>query len=656
VVLFSYYLLLIAVIAAVAWRQSWRALNVLAFVSTYGVATAWGVLRYRADDFGTTEPFLLAYMLLFTGIAVLYAWRQPPQLRGLVDGTLVFGTPLVTLVAQARLVHEMELGLALSAGGFGLFYAVLAGWLWRAAPSGMRPMCEAFIALAVGFGTMAIPFALDDAMTTALAWSLEGAGLYWVGVRQNRRLPRYTAILLQGLATVAFAFAADGWGARVRNGEVWPLVNAHFLSALALAFVGLFMAQQCYAGRSRIGEREARYSQWLIGWGLLWWYIACVTEIDRFVGRAYEPAVAIGGLALSALVLERVASRLDWKPGRIASLVAIPVGMLAIPATLDAQGDLIRHGAVLAWAGLVGVLYHILSRLEDGAVEWARRGYAPALWLTAAVLSVGALGLAERSAKLGGDWPIAAFGLGLGATLLGTHKLVREGLGGFGRHASIQLGLGLAPVVGVAALWSIGANLGARGDAHPLPYLPILNPTDLALCMVALGGLVWWRRASADPEIDFLDRMGRAIAPATALLGFVWLNGLLARTVHQWTGVRFDPEDLWESAAMQVTLSIAWTLVALAGMWLATRRSWRPVWMAAATLLGIVVTKLFLVDLSQLGTGAKIVTFLVVGALLLVVGWLSPVPPSDGDDEAVGEGLGEAPTPPPTSALEERGR
>ena len=46
-----------------AWWHSWRPLNLLAFVSTYGVATAWGVLRYCPEHFATTEPFLLAYLV-----------------------------------------------------------------------------------------------------------------------------------------------------------------------------------------------------------------------------------------------------------------------------------------------------------------------------------------------------------------------------------------------------------------------------------------------------------------------------------------------------------------------------------------------------------------------------------------------------------------
>ncbi|MGI9592167.1 MAG: DUF2339 domain-containing protein, partial [Myxococcota bacterium] len=59
-----------------------------------------------------------------------------------------------------------------------------------------------------------------------------------------------------------------------------------------------------------------------------------------------------------------------------------------------------------------------------------------------------------------------------------------------------------------------------------------------------------------------------------------------------------------------------------------------------ASLLGVVCVKLFVVDLSQLSAGAKIGTFLVVGTLLLVVGYLSPVPPSREDE---GEDGGERP-------------
>jgi uncharacterized membrane protein len=51
------------------------------------------------------------------------------------------------------------------------------------------------------------------------------------------------------------------------------------------------------------------------------------------------------------------------------------------------------------------------------------------------------------------------------------------------------------------------------------------------------------------------------------------------------------------------------------------------VWIVGAALMAVVVVKLFLVDLSNVGTIARIMSFLTVGALLLVTGYLAPLPP-----------------------------
>jgi uncharacterized membrane protein len=43
--------------------------------------------------------------------------------------------------------------------------------------------------------------------------------------------------------------------------------------------------------------------------------------------------------------------------------------------------------------------------------------------------------------------------------------------------------------------------------------------------------------------------------------------------------------------------------------------------------MGLVVIKLFLVDLGNSGTIERIVSFIGIGVLLLVVGYFAPVPP-----------------------------
>jgi uncharacterized membrane protein len=69
-------------------------------------------------------------------------------------------------------------------------------------------------------------------------------------------------------------------------------------------------------------------------------------------------------------------------------------------------------------------------------------------------------------------------------------------------------------------------------------------------------------------------------------------------------------------------------------MVLANRKGFRTVWIVAACLLGVVVVKLFIVDLGKLSVGARIISFLVVGGLLLLVGYFSPVPPAKKDPGA----------------------
>ena len=63
-------------------------------------------------------------------------------------------------------------------------------------------------------------------------------------------------------------------------------------------------------------------------------------------------------------------------------------------------------------------------------------------------------------------------------------------------------------------------------------------------------------------------------------------------------------------------------------MLVATRRAMRPLWMVGAFLLAVVVVKLFVLDLGSLSGLPRIVAFLGVGVLLLLIGYLAPLPPA----------------------------
>jgi uncharacterized membrane protein len=636
VVLFSYYLLLDLLVAAVAWRKAWRALNLLAFFSTYAVATAWGVLSYRPEHFATTEPFVLAYLVLFTGVALVNAWRQSPRLAGIVDGTLVFGTPLLSLLAQGRLVEGRQLGMALSTAGLGLYYALLATWVWRRGPETLRRIGEAFVALALAFGTIAIPLAVDDALTTTLVWALEGAGIYWVGTRQQRWLARASGIGLQGIAAFAFAYAWQVAPYQGRDAEFTVLANPRFLSCVALAAAGLFIAREAWALRRRLAELEWQATQALAIWGLAWWAGACTGEIDQFLDASHAAAVSIFVAGATFVLLERAAAALDWIPGRLLALAVIPTAFVALAVALDHEPHLFAGWSALAWPVLVASIYEVLRRVESVAPSWAAWSHAPALWLVALVLAFGLSGALAEAFDVRGDWPLLAFAVGPAATLLGSNALIDHRIGPFARHTSQILRAGTMPVAAFAALDFVAIHFSARGDAAPLPYLPIVDPAGIALALLFAALVDTWLRLRRGDRPVLGSDWSAVAGPGFAALAFVWLNGVLVRSVVQWAGTPFYFDALWDSTPLQSAFSITWTLVALGAMVLCTRRGWRARWIAAATLLGVTVVKLFLVDLSKLSTGAKIGTFLVVGALLLVVGYLSPVPPARADGAETG--------------------
>jgi Predicted membrane protein (DUF2339)/Protein of unknown function (DUF3999) len=199
VVLFSYYAVLNAGILAIAWFRAWRVLNLVGFAFTFAIGTLWGLNFYRPEHFASTEPFLALFFALYLAIPMLFARRRASDLERYVDGSLVFGVPLVTFGLQVGLVREIEYGAAWSALTLGAVYLGLATIVFGSRGETLRLLAEAFLALGVVFGSLAIPLALDARWTSA-AWALEGAAILWVGVRQQRLSARVFGVALQCLA------------------------------------------------------------------------------------------------------------------------------------------------------------------------------------------------------------------------------------------------------------------------------------------------------------------------------------------------------------------------------------------------------------------------------------------------------------------------
>jgi uncharacterized membrane protein len=178
------------------------------------------------------------------------------------------------------------------------------------------------------------------------------------------------------------------------------------------------------------------------------------------------------------------------------------------------------------------------------------------------------------------------------------------------------------------ALWSLVSNVLVSSPSVPMPYVPLLNPLDIAQGLVLLILVRFWIRLRADYHSFAAEVDPRAAIGGLVALGFVWLNAVLLRTVHLWSGIPYQLQTMLQSTLVETALSIFWAIIALTTMLIATRFKARVAWIAGAILMVIVVLKLFLVDLSSIGSIERIISFVGVGLLMLVIGYFSPLPPA----------------------------
>jgi uncharacterized membrane protein len=186
---------------------------------------------------------------------------------------------------------------------------------------------------------------------------------------------------------------------------------------------------------------------------------------------------------------------------------------------------------------------------------------------------------------------------------------------------------GGAPIAVFLALWTLYANVTSDGDPFPLPFVPFVNPLDLAIGAVFVVLVVWLRAAAARGLAAWLASARPTLYVLFDAGAFIWVNAILLRTLHHWAGLPFALRPMLSSQLVQASFSILWMLLALGAMVFATRRAIRALWVTGAGLMAVVVAKLFIVDLASIGTVERIVSFIGAGVLMLLVGYFSPVPP-----------------------------
>ena len=746
ILLFSYLAVLNLGIVAVAWFKRWRVLNILGYVCSFGLGSAWAVNHYRDELFWSTEPFLLLLFGSYVLVTVLFArrtladvgdsddWTFGDRLRKTsgqvkyVDGSLAFGVPLSAFSIQHLLVAPYEYGAAISALGFSLFYFALAFAFVKSAGPRFALLNQTLVALGAVFGTVSVP--LLETSWTASAWAIEAAGIYWIGVRQQqfhvrlfalavllgamafflpelhrgdsgtvlggpflgtvmlagsggfaywlmwRALPEHLttfernarpvvgALSAAVLATLPLLLLEAEWAGAVLSvagagliylsrgmpdravfGAGWfyqlaggllvaasaepgispAFFNSGFATALTIALAGVtcgYLVQH--------SKRDALFAYSLgwagICWGGLWWAFAWMAELHRSVPATSVSASLIAVTLLSAWACSAVAKRLNWTQlgqaalAYLAVLVLLGVHGVSGGATHPGQG----WGAI-AWPAAL-IVHGLLLKQRLSMIDRRLLGQAHVIgvWLFVGLGSIEVHWWMQHSLDRASAWPL------LGAMLLPTayvwsitSRKVRDRWP-VSDYPNDYILTAAFPLVAFMLLWLWVTNATSPGAVPPVPYVPVLNPLELGYLAVLGSVFYWW------PLVAGRVRVGKHEIRATwplAATAFAAVTGGVVRACHHWAGVRWHPAALFASDTVQAALSIVWGVLAISLMLLGNRRRQRSIWLTGASLVAVVVVKLFLVELSAVGTLQRIVSFVGVGLLLLLVGYIAPLPP-----------------------------
>lgn len=565
VALFSYFALLNAGILAIAWFKAWRLLNLIGFVGTFGIGFAWGLRSYAPQLLWSTEPFLIVFFLMYLAIGLLFTRRKLLEMndapeddsRGAllrwsaakgdyVDGSLLFGPPLVGFGLQFALVQHLEFAAAFSALGLGIIYMGLARLL-----SGGRALllAETCLALGVIFASLAIPLGLD-ARWTAAAWAVEGAGIFWLGLRQQRPLARAFGLLLQLGSALAFLSELrvgahtmlDGAPlgalllgaallfsfAQLRNASTeqaaaWERKGLPVLASLGLTFVYLLAPLLLLTQGTAIS--------WALA-GLATLYVGLRIGSRTFLFTAF--AVQLLGGALFLLRLQGGDGAAVFSAGWGGLLTASLIGLALIGGMLlAARDDMVRSDArllrglsVVLLAGLVLINLAVLFVLpwESASGVWAASGLL-IIWLSLYLQQRVSFVFGLLLQLIGG----ASFLLAV-PELLG--PLTNEGL-----RPLAHSGFWTPMVLCLAAL--VGAwRLQREPHAPVFAVLKLQRLSDLLL----VWGAAWWALALIGEVLRFIPQ---------ALQG-AFLLGIAAASVALWT--LLAARLRWASLAMLCTL------------------------------------------------------------------------------------------------------
>ncbi|MGH9928881.1 MAG: DUF2339 domain-containing protein [Pyrinomonadaceae bacterium] len=663
VALFTYVALLDAGVLAVAYFKRWRSLDFLSFAGTVAITLGWAFKFYGPEKVWITVVFLSVFFLLYALLAFFHNVLPGQPTRwfdvslAIANATFYFGLSYLMLTdAGFDQATPATQALLLSIFFTWLFYATL-----RWSPDD-RLLRHSYVGAAVTFLSVAVAIQLDLQWVT-IAWAVEALMLAWVGLRSGETAARHAALIVFCVAVghwfiwdmtefangvdplfipllnrralssaiLVGAIAGAAWlykrASEVDESERAPVRtffaltgNAVALTLLSLDLNDYFAARLSQSGAAQTGlhapiESARQFSisaLWtvyaattlalgvlrrfaLLRWGGLLLLLAAIGKVVALDSSFYAAswhlpvfnstfmayALLVAALAFGAWLYERAPSGAEPEGPVIRPVLLVAANLLALAAlSLEVLGYYQRLLTATA------LDTEIFRELQEGTT------FTLALVWT----------LYATGAFLFGAWRSARAWRWGGLLLLAfTTPLVIANLSYYDAawHTLIFNRTLAAFAIFVAALWLVVRTYARSGEAFAEGSIvrPVATVAANLLAIVALSA-----QAAGYYEARIAAELSRAGAAA------IESNGFAGRLRNL-------------ELAKQLSLTVVWALYA-SGLLVAGRvRRLRLLRVMGLALLSLTTLKAFFWDLSSLDRAYRIISFIMLGVILLIVSY-----------------------------------
>jgi uncharacterized membrane protein len=664
----SFVAVMLVATGIVSLRHRWWRLLVAAVLAS-GAQIAG--LVWQSSPGSTAVTVLAAvFWLTYLGLAIARQLRGKRLLGSLAASLALFAAGFAGGSA-GRLFDGLDEGFAL------LVIAVTygsAGFL-PLARRGRRDLGSLLWAIGLAVGAVAVSDFFSGNVL-AVAWAAEATVLAWLTVRAREPRFQLGALAYLALAT-GHALTLDAPPARLFVSSENPAAGAVAVAAAALA-AGICAA---FARRPRKADRPAagvfRCLEPLFAWlranqlvlreafrwtaGVLASYAVSLGLLEFFqLGVGFDwgaPPVTVlwtlesasllvvgartgsrrlchgGGIVLGLSLAKVFLYDLGWLPEPVGYYSALATGSVVLlggylhgkerrgRGTGAATVASVLASAVLlttAVTGLLGGIAEGAVLLSLGAsyalfaatVFSCRRDLSTWLWATGLVIVVTAWDDLFGGTLLVTAWAATGVALAWLASRAGEHRLRLA--------AVLPVGLGL---LGTLTVVAPPRDLFVAG---PHPGEGVLGLAAIALASAGLG---FFARSAPQREVPIrrLARWSYAV-DSRAVRSAPWIAGVLAiesvslaiLQVFQWGG---SGSVHLEFQHGHTAVSTFWGVLGLAALYVGLRRRSGRLRRAGFAIFALSLAKIFLYDLSQLSSITRALSFLAVGAVLLLGGF-----------------------------------